>query len=197
MRVIADVGRVEAQITMPREKSASILKKLYRFLLRSVGFCVIQLPSVLVLAVGFFYTLFLLARVAEDTTTITNIAFGIAASLSALCFSGARAITDSEEVSSSLAYAGERFLHAAVLVLSATILKYALVSASLLGATWKGVLESDWSVQPVRTTILVGATVLIGILFGQAVLYAHTGFVVINRLLWSRIPRHPNWDSFW
>jgi hypothetical protein len=182
---------------MLRAKIASLLKKLYRFLLRSIGFYVIQLPSLLVLVVGVFYTLLLLGRIAEDTTTITNIAFGIAASLSALCFSGARAMTDSEEVSASLAYAGERFLHAAVLVLTATILKYALVSASVLGVTWKEVLEAGWSVQPVRTTILVGATVLIGILFGQAVLYAHTGFVVINRLLWSRIPRHPNWDSFW
>lgn len=79
-------------------------------------------PVVLVGLMGFVYACILVLRFKEDTSSITNAAFAIMATLAALSFSFARATED--ELRDRITFAGERFLHGAVNVLVVSILKY-------------------------------------------------------------------------
>jgi hypothetical protein len=174
-----------------------VVKAVFRFVLWTVGFYIMKLPTILILLTGIFFTFYLIAHIEQDTTAITNVAFGIAASLSALCFSGARAISDSSKVADDLTYAGERFLHASILLLTAAVLKYALISLTSLGFTWREIADVEFEQRPVASMTLVIATVLIGLLFMQAISFTHSALTLLNRILWSRLTRRPDWDSMW
>lgn len=155
--------------------------------LKALYFLFTRISGVLVLMFGLYWTFVVFLRVDEDTTVISNTAFAISATLAALCFSCARSITDSDEASDRFAYAGERFMHSAVMLLSASILKYAYLSAELSGLADPSGLA--WTV----LTRIMG--IIAGVLFLWAISSAHGGFLVINKLLWGRFNRYPDWDD--
>ncbi len=143
---------------------------------------------VAVLLVGLYYTVAVLMKLTQDTTSITNSAFAIFATLAALSFSWSRAAGSSPDVKDRITHAGERFLHSAVSVLTASLLKYAALSAGIAGKDLSPLTASGVS------GFLVGLAV-VG-LFLDALLFGHTGLVVLNRLLWGRAYQYPEYDSF-
>ena len=150
----------------------------------TLGFFV-HVPGLLLLLVGLYYVLRILNNLREDTTTITNVAFGVLATLSALSFSCARTIQGPEEDKDGFTFAGERFLHAGIMMLVASFLKYAALSAVNEETTAAGI--GEFAVR------VVGF--LVALLFLYALTSGHSGYLVVNRLLWKRLPRHPKWDD--
>lgn len=164
-------------------------RKGWRTCIRSIYFVYTRGSPVLILAVGMYYCYTLFYNVSKDTTAITNVAFAIVASLAALSFSCARAIEKSPEDKDRFTYAGERYMHAAILLLIASVIKYALLSLQANEL----ISSLEWLVQGLR----YGMGSFVGILFFWALMSAHTGLKVINDLLWSRIRRQPDWDDIW
>ncbi len=137
--------------------------------------------------VGLYYTLTLLARLSQDTTAITNSAFAIFATLSELSFGWARAADPASDLKARVAHAGERFLHAALSVLTASVLKYAALASGISAYTP--------SSNVAKAVASLAAGVAVSGLFVAALTFAHTGVVVLNRLLWERARQYPEYDS--
>jgi hypothetical protein len=79
----------------------------------------------LVYAIALSYNMRLFTSLKEDTTSITNTAFVIAATVSALFFTWCQALTTDDPHRPSVLYAGERLLEASLALLLASLLKYA------------------------------------------------------------------------
>ncbi len=162
------------------------LRKLWASWATAVYFLVVRGSVLLVLIVGWYYTYTLFQNLSKDTTPITNAAFAIVASLSALSFSCARSLEGPPDIKDRYAYGGECFFHAGVNLLIASILKYALTS--LQGT--KVVSTNSFLLFLLNTTI----GVIVGLLFFWALMASHTGLRVLNSLLWQRFRRHKDWD---
>jgi hypothetical protein len=121
----------------------------------------------------------------RDTTPISNGALAIMATMAALSFSYSRALTDDEQKERAL-FAGEKFLHSAVLALIASILRYG--EAKISGTSWmqEHATLSGWITFPILA-ITVG-------LFTHSLIVGHVGVRVLNRLLLLNFTRHPDWD---
>jgi hypothetical protein len=169
-------------------KPMAMLKAIWGYWMRAVYFLFTRISVLLVFFVGLYWTYVVFASLKEDTTTITNAAFAVAATLAALSFSCARAVTDSVEASDRFTYAGERFLHGAVMLLCASLLKYAYLRAESSGLLDSRILS--WTV----LTEIIG--IMVGVLFFWALSSAHGGLIVLNKLLWTRFNRYPDWDDF-
>jgi hypothetical protein len=164
-----------------------IKERVDRWYLRWSWFGVIGLPSLLIFLVGLAVVTFMLQDIKRDTTGITNTAFAIVGSLAALSFSCARAVSE-EDASDRILYAGERFFHAGVLLIMASVLKYSYVlskDAAVL-AKIPGFLS------------IVGSVVgwAVALLFFWSLISAHAGLKVVNRMLWRRMGRRPDWDDW-
>jgi hypothetical protein len=138
---------------------------------------------VLVLAAGVYLTPKFLYDPSRDTTMLTNSGFAILASMAGLAFSWSRAIQSpgAEGLRDRVCFAGERFLHAAILMILASTLKY----AAIVDSTSSTVVEA---IQFVLGTV-------VGCLFFWAMITAHTGLRIVNEILWSRMARHSDWDN--
>ena len=136
---------------------------------------------------GLYYTLSLLTKMSTDTTAITNSAFAIFGSLAALSFAWSRSLEAEADQRKRITHAGERFLHAALCVLTASILKYAALA--VVGDATPG--GQGTGAQALR----LGAGVSVSGLFAAALTFAHNGVVVLNRLLWQRAHDYPEYDS--
>ncbi len=149
-----------------------------------------RVPVVLFYLVGVYYALLVLADFAKDTTAITNVAFGIAVAFSSLSFRWSSVISDSPEDKERIAYCGERFLHASLLLVIASVIKYVVVA---IGPVPVGSIthlsEITWRY---CVTFVFGVSVL----FLYALAFAHTGVVFINRILWRRVVKYQDWDSW-
>jgi hypothetical protein len=142
-------------------------------------------PVVVVGFLGAMYAVALVMRFKEDTSAITNAAFAAMATLAALSFSFARAAE--ENLRDRITFAGERFLHGAILVLVVSIIKYfiyLLYQDPQFGA-------SSWAGPFVEYSI----GILIAVVFANGVLFAHTGLRVLSDLLLSRFTRYADWDA--
>lgn len=166
----------------------SIVKKLWGGWVKTAYFLFTRVSVFFVFVVGLYWTYTVFANLKEDTITITNAAFAVTATLAALSFSCARAINDSNDASDRFAYAGERFLHGAIMSISASLLKYAYISAA--SSELVNTNGLSWSL----LTVLIG--VMVGVLFFWALTSAHGGLIVLNKLLWERFNRYPEWDDF-
>jgi hypothetical protein len=89
---------------------------------------VIKGSTVLVSFIGVIFSLLILQNYKQDTTRITNAAFAFTASLASLCFSCSRALKNEDKDRDRFTYAGERFMQASILLITASILKYALLT---------------------------------------------------------------------
>jgi len=165
----------------------SIVKNIWGGWVNITYFLFARVSILLLLIIGFYWTVVVFANLQEDTTSITNTAFAITATLTALSFSCARAITGSTEVSDQFTYSGERFFHGALILLSASLLKYAYLSAQ--SSEFVNTSGVAWNI----LSSVIG--VMVGVLFFWALSSAHGGLLVLNNLLWTRYSRHPKWDD--
>lgn len=149
---------------------------------------VYKAPVVLIGFVGYCYAMILIVNYEKDTTNITNVAFVIMATLSALAFTFAQAM-DQADIKDRLVFSGERLLHGALLVLIGSILKYFIV------AFVNYQLISKYEYLVIVTKFTIG--MLVGIIFTNGVLFAHTGLRILNDLLLLRFTRHKYWDDIW
>jgi len=144
------------------------------FGLRVTGtyFVFTRLSVLLVFVVGLYWTYILFANLKEDTTTITNAAFAVVATLAALAFSCARAVRDSDEAADRFEYAGERFFHGAILLIFASVLKYAYISAVAARPLDDGGM--------LRKALTTSTGLLVGVLFFWALSSVHGGMIVLT-----------------
>jgi predicted membrane channel-forming protein YqfA (hemolysin III family) len=141
----------------------------------------------LIFITGILFVVLLLQNYKNDTTHITNAAFAITASLASLCFSCSRALSAEDKDRDRFTYSGERFMHASILLITASILKYALLA-----------LQSTQFGQSHTTTIQVltfPLGICVGALFMHALVNAHTGFKICGELLWPRLYRYDDHDK--
>ncbi|MBI2956714.1 MAG: hypothetical protein HYY26_05320 [Acidobacteria bacterium] len=172
---------------MVADKKESRIRALWRGFSKASYFIYARVSLLVTGLVGFYFTLRVFQDYKLDTTALSNTAFAIVASLAALSFSCARALDAEPETRDRFAFAGERCFHSAVMLLVASVLKYALLSAK---ATPK------ISSNPTLVTVLDSTLGLMaGVLFFWAMNSAHTGVRVINEQLFRRYARHPDWDD--
>lgn len=154
---------------------------------RFVSLLVAKGSVVLVFFIGVLYVVSLSQNYRNDTTQVTNAAFAITATLASLCFACARSLENDDKDRDRFTYSGERFLHASILLITASLLKYALLSmrSQQLGQT--------------LSLIINVATMPLGIcvsaLFMFALLDAHAGLKICSEILWNRTQRHSDWDK--
>ncbi len=79
-------------------------------------------------------------------------------------------------------------MHAALMLLSASLLKYAYLSADSSGFV-------DTAGMP-WTLLAAVIGIMVMVLFFWALSSAHGGLIVLNKLLWARFNRYPDWDDF-
>ncbi len=152
------------------------------------SFLFIRLLPLIIYLIAIYYTYILFRDMSVDTTSITNSAFAIVASLAALSFSCSRSLTDSNDDKDRFSYAGERFFHTSLLLISASLIKYLVLS--ILS---NDVLEEGTIGYNILSTT-TGA--YISIIFFWSVTSASGALIIINKLLWKRFNRYPEWDNF-
>jgi hypothetical protein len=164
------------------ERLRVLADRFYAAFANYFGIFIVFYPVLIAFYIGIYYAYFLLNNISSDTTSTSNYAFGITGALTALSFSGARAIIDNPDHADALTFSGEKFLHSTLLLILASLLKYNVLS-----------MQSDSLIYPFLATIYGSLSFF---LFMQAMLTAHCGVVVLNRTLWSRYRRRKEWDDF-
>lgn len=144
--------------------------KLYSLISKYTGYMIICIS-------GLFYIQRLIIEPIEKVTSIALTAIGIIAALSSLCFSFIQGISDEHDKNSGL-YAGEKFLHSALLIILTLFLKY-ITDQALSYNLIKAII---W----LKSTILIVAGILIFGMGFYAVIMAALGFHDLNKTLWSR-----------
>lgn len=149
---------------------------------------VYKTPLALAVIMGALYGMVMVLNYREDTTNITNAGFAIMASLAAISFSFAR-VVETDELRDRIMFAGERLLHGAILMLTASTLKYLVF------------LILNHPLFPTSTMVEVAMMLTVGLLtsliFINGILFAHTGLRVLNDLLLLRFTRQKDWDNLW
>jgi len=150
--------------------------------------CVIKAPPVILFFVGCFYSFYIFGNLEKDTTKISNIAFGIVAVLTGLSLRMASTLSKSDEKDRFM-YSGERFFHSTLLLLSASIIKYMILTINDVE------LLKEYYI--LKKTLTFPLDVLVPLLFFFAVHSAHTGMKITNDLLWRRMGRVKDWDNLY
>ena len=148
---------------------------------------VIKSSPAIAFLVGTQYVVLVLLDTRRDTTTITNAAFGITAVLASLSFSCARALQDGDKDRDRFTYAGERFLHACIFLIVASLLKYTTVRLQQTGFSQAHVTTTRLLVLPVG--------IFVAALFLNALFSAHTGLRVCGDLLLVRLDRYEDYNT--
>lgn len=146
-----------------------------------------KVPVLATFFVGVIYAINVLANFSKNTTEIINVAVAITGALAGLCFAMSATVDLKDMTKDRINYAGERFFHAAIFFLLATILKYAALSISSYDLL-KG--------NGLLVALLTGPFhMFVVAMFMYAVLDAHSGIRVINDILWERLHRIKDWDK--
>jgi hypothetical protein len=114
------------------------------------------------------------------------------AAFSSLSFRLSSTVEDSREDKERLAYCGERFLHAALLLVLSSVIKYAVIEIGPV--PFNSVTQLSQITWRFCVPIIFGG--MVPILFFWALTFAHTGVIFINRILWIRIGKYKDWDSW-
>lgn len=128
------------------------------------------------------YVYHLVVNFRSDTTAITNGAFIITGTLSALCFSWSQSLLPEDKDRNRILFAGERLLHSSLFLIIASVLKYAALT----------LMTYQTAELPRPTLRLVGDVfgVLAAPLFLFAIGDAFAGVLVVFRTLWPRTSRY-------
>lgn len=133
--------------------------------------------------VGLVFAHRMLISLSADTTPITNAAFAMALALASVTFGWARALNNEEPVRPGVLFAGEHLIFAAVLLITASALKYAALS---LGAATRGGHSVDL-IEHIRTNGVFWVTIdfllggAVALLFGMAIGAGMTGIGALRR----------------
>ena len=156
-------------------------------LAKAYVYFIFYLPIVVAFFIGIFYALIVLYNINEDTTHISNAAFGILAVFSGLCFGLARNLNEYDSARDRILYAGEKFFIAAMYMIIASIIKYATIKLLLVDVD---------NFLSIILDIISRITKLIYILlFYMALLDAHTALTILNKELRKRYYRYDDWDK--
>ena len=142
-----------------------------------------KLPMVSAFFVCAYYVGTIMQGFSQDTTVIFNLAFGITAALSGLCFAMASNIEKSKTQKRRMSYAGERFLHASIAFLIGSVLKYAALD-----------LHTESWATPTSIFALLFHTLAVP-LFIWGILDSHGGITIANNILWERLYNEKDWDN--
>ena len=147
--------------------------------------------------VGLFYVVRVFGALTSDTTAITNTAFVAMASLAALSFGWVRSLLPNDQRQWRIRFAGEQLTQAALLVLSASLLKYALLAtgASSRHMTSQSVAQRISSHGVALTALDVSCGLLIVLLFSAAVVSAVVGVLALSRALHEPLVRRKSDES--
>jgi hypothetical protein len=119
-----------------------------------------------------------------DTTSLSNGAFAIVASTAALCFSCARAVSAESNVANQFVFAGQKLFFAALILILASLAKYALLNFQLV--TWI-------AGQPVLlSTMNIVFGMSAATLFGIALRFTSTSVESILELLEKQVTNIPD-----
>ena len=143
-------------------------------------------PPLIAGFIGIIYVANVLYNFNKDTTSITNAAFVIVSVLAALSLRVASVVFD-EKLKDRFLYCGERFFHAAIFLILASILKYATLSI--------GHIAFFETRQLMLQIVTMPLSMLAQICFMYAVLDTHTGIRIANKQLWLRMHRAEDWDD--
>ncbi len=150
----------------------------------STRFATVMVKSAPALAflVGTIYVVRVLLNYKNDTTRITNAAFGITAVLASLSFSCARALGEKDNDRDRFTYAGERFMHACIFLILASVLKYTMLTLQATGFGQAHITSS--------AILLIPLNIVVASMFWQALHSSHTGLKVCGDLLLPRLHRY-------
>ncbi len=148
---------------------------------KAFNFYYFYLPPSLTLIVGLYFSIHLFQNFSKDTTAITNGAFLMLGSLSGLALSCAKAVDTPLRDKNEFVLAGERLLHAAVVTLIASILKYAVLTMQ----DWWDIFGREWLLH----TISFVFSSLSAMSFTFALVDAHKGVSTLNKILLNRSGR--------
>lgn len=149
---------------------------------------VYKAPLALAVIMGALYAMVIVFNFREDTTNITNAGFAIMASLAAISFSFAR-VVETDLLRDRIMFAGERLLHGAILMLTASVLKYFVFLILNLPIFAVSTL--------VESVLMFTVGLLSALIFINGILFAHAGLRVLNDLLLLRFTRQEDWDNLW
>jgi len=158
-------------------------------LARVQGFITSVFVPVLLGAIGLFYVIRLFGSLTADTTVITNGAFVAMASLAALAFGWARSLLPNDLRQWRIRFGGEQLTQAALQVLSASLLKYALLATgtSSRRTSAQSFLERASKHGFALEIFDFTAGILIVVLFSAAVVSAVFGVLSLSRALQEQI----------
>lgn len=145
-------------------------------------------PELIVLLVFIYFAYYVLVDLNRDTLLLTNTAFAICATLASISFSFSRAVAEDNTLSDRISFAGERFLHCALLLIIASVIKWAtqtIFSSDLITKVSWFYVSINWVLR-----------ILIGVLFSQAAMFLHTALKTLNPILLRRLNRVKDWDTF-
>lgn len=146
-----------------------------------------RIPVAAIYFIGLFYSLTVLINLTKDTTGIINVAVAVTASLAGLCFAMSASVSFQDIKKDRINYAGERFFHAAIFLVTASVLKY-----SALSIRNYELLEGREVLAVLLTTPI---NFLVVPLFFYAVFNGHSGVRVMNDILWERMHNIKDWDK--
>lgn len=153
---------------------------LYLILIRLIS---IRLSQLLVGVCCIYFTIIKFANFGEDTTELSNSFFVLLATLAALSFSYAKIQGQDVAVHMNLDVAGARCFHGAVLLILASVLKYAL---------WHVKAVTDLDEDPTTLLLMdVPLGIMAGVLFLLAAAEAYMALRVISDFLVEQLLDHP------
>jgi hypothetical protein len=154
-------------------------------LVRVQQFLTFLFVPVLLGVVGLFFVVKVFGALTTDTTAITNTAFVAIASLAALSFGWVRSLMPNDQRQWRIRFAGEQLTQAALLVLSASLLKYALLAtgASSRHIAGQSLAQRISSHGVALTSVDLAGGLLVVLLFSAAVVSAVIGILALSRAL--------------
>jgi len=158
------------------------LRRPLKRILLSVGQVIFFVGLLATVVVAAVYVFHLARNFRSDTTSVTNAAFLITGTLSALCFAWVQALLPDDRDRRRVLFAGERLLHSAIFLIIASILKYAArtVSTYRIPDIAQGIVRAVGDV----------FGLLAALLFLASVGGAFAGVLVLYRVLWPRASEH-------
>lgn len=180
--ILSEQARTNEGTTTASEAVATPLASRSIRVRRRLQYVLRYAPVVIVGIIGTLYSALLFSDFATDTSAITNVAFGAAAALSAICFSAVPTV-DEESDRRDFHRSADMFLHAALLVLVAGLIKYA----------YQDIAAIRWLIErpTLSKTLEWSSRLFVPGFFLNAVLSAHDGLVHLNRVLWRRWDKWP------
>jgi len=145
-------------------------------------------PVVLAMFLTGLYGIIVYIDYTNNSTLVTNAAFVVMASLSAISFSYART-KEAEKISNRLTFAGERLLHGAILLIVTSVIKFILFK-----------INETYPLEELNTAFKIlfwSVLALGGMIFSNGLLFAHTGLRILNDIMVLRMTRERDWDDLY